>query len=790
MRAAQKKEGSLLHAPSTMKLLKMHRAENEKNTMRINKIYALTLVAGITFLLVGIAFIYRTTNLSREETIGYVQAATEQTQFAIDEHIQEEFDTLMMAAVVAQDKDLLGDDEVLGSLVEGLGTHNDYVRIGFTDAGGQAVWADLYGRKRGGDMSAEGFVQRALTGENAVSRVRYDEVSRQHIYYYAVPVYNTEGDSVEGVLFAADSQEELRKVVDHSLYAGEGLAHIIDDEGNYIVKSNSPLGVGIGDNIFELKEPVDEELRQEMLGHFAARKAGHHVRGVYGEKRLVAYAPLDTNDWYVFYAVPESAVSAGLRNVVIGTTLIVGIAAAVFVLFIWMIRRINRKNREALEVLAFVDPMTGHRNFHKFLLDAGEILRNANGTRYAVYYGDIKDFKNINDMFGRDVGDRLLRYMADFLESISQEGEASARISENAFVALRKVKSRKEIELRFESVSQHLAVFPETLAHGYRVELYAGVYVLEREDGDLTLNDMLDRAITAQEEAQFSGGIKRFGFYSNKMREQKLWETEVESTMEAALENDEFRVYLQPKIDIQHGDCIAGAEALVRWVSPERGVIPPGRFIGLFERNGFIVELDRYLFDKVCRFYRENDLDNGPAPCVLSVNVSRLGLMRPDFVEIYAETRKKYDIPDGCIELEFTESLAFGDLALFKTVVAACKNNGFLCSMDDFGAGYSSLNMLKSIPVDVLKMDRQFFLYEEDPEEMERGRQLVRNIVAMAKALHMKTVAEGIDVKGQVEQLRAMGCNMIQGYVFAKPMPAEEFVGFVESWTGMCGEAG
>ncbi len=749
-------------------------------TVRINRFYILALVVSLAFLAIGLWFINRATNLSKDETAGYIQNAVRQTTFAVDEHIREEFDTLMSAAIVAQDRDLLADDAVLHALINGLGAHNGYVRIGFADASGQAVWIDKNGREYRTDISREGFFQRAIAGENSMSRVRLDEVIETDIHYYSVPVYNGKTDTVKGVLFVAEPQDELRKIVENSIYAGMGLAHIINSQGDYVVRSNSPLVAGIGDNIFELRSPVSEAVEQEIRGNLEAGRSGYLVKSIYGENRLIAYAPLDINDWYVFYAVPENMVGAGLKNVTTGTVAIVSTATGVFILLILLIRAVNNKNRKALEHLAFVDPVTGHRNLQGFLIDADEILSRTRGDGYAVCYCDIKNFRYINDVFGRDVGDRMLRYLADFQDRISQEGEISARIGEDTFVALRKYNSKRNIQQRFEGTAQQLAIFPETFSCGYKAELYGGAYIINPADGDLTINDMLDRAIAAQEELESSGRTERLGIYSKEMRDQKLWETEVESKMEAAMENGEFQVYLQPKIDIQHGDRMMGAEALVRWASPERGLIPPGRFIELFEQNGFIVELDRFVFDKMCRFYKEAVLDRGLTAYIMSVNVSRLGLMRPDFVRSYTEIREAYGIPAGCIELEFTESLIFGNQKLFTAIVAECKRNGFLCSMDDFGAGYSSLNMLKSIHVDVLKLDRQFFLYGNDAE---RGQELVKNIIAMAKALNMKTVAEGIDEEVQIEQLRAMGCDAIQGYVFAKPMPMEEFERFMESWT-------
>ncbi len=745
----------------------------------INRIYGLALLISLVFLAISVTFILHANRLSQEETLGYIKAAIQQTKFDIEANIQEEFDTLMAAATVAQDRDLLADDEVLFALLKGLYTHNTYVQIGFANTKGNAVWLDQYDRKYCDDLSAEGYIQRALLGENALSRIRSVPLNGLDIHYFAVPIYDGKTDAVEGVLFAAVTQQELRTIIDRSLHAGVGLAHIIDSQGNYILKSDSPLVIGIGNNIFQIGTPISKASQQEILDNLSAGKPGHLVRSFYGENRLIAYAPLAINDWHVFYAVPENMVSAGLKYVTTGTIVIVAIATGIFILFVLLLHKINAKNRKALETLAFVDPITEHNNFHKFLVDAKEILFEANGTHYAIWYAEIKNLKFINDLYGRDLGDRLLRYMADFLQATLDEGEVAGRVNSDSFVALYKYHRKKELEFRFASAIHHMAIFPETFSKGYKVDIWGGVYMLDAKDGDLSINDMLDRAIAAQEDGALSGETKRFCFYSNEMREKKLWETELETHMEEALENNEFRVYLQPKIDIQQGNRIFGAEALVRWASYEKGMLLPARFIDLFEKNGFIVELDRFVFESVCWYYKENVLEGKMPALVLSVNVSRHSLMQPNFIQTYTSIKQALGIPDNAIELEFTESLVFRDQALFRALVADCKRSGFLCSMDDFGSGYSSLNTLKSIHVDVLKLDKQFFRHDDDAQ---RGRELVKHIISMAESLHMRTVAEGVDDMAQVEELRQMGCDAVQGYVFAKPMPMEQFKPFIEAW--------
>ena len=475
---------------------------------------------------------------------------------------------------------------VLHSLLEGLHAHNAYVTLGFVDTEKQAVWMDRRQREYRADSLDEDFIRQALANKNAVSETRWDETHGMHVNYYAVPVHASGTDNIKGVFFAADPEREMRTIIDNSLYAGQGLAHIIDRNGKFIVKSQNPLSLARGDSVFSESGPNYLRMRQSLLASLAAGKTGNMSVPVNGENRLIAYTPLNINDWYLLYAVPESMVSAGLKTVTLGAVTVIFVGMIVFASLILLIRQVNSRARRALESIAFVDPVTGGRNYNKFLLDAEVALRKAGRAGYAICYSDIEGFRYINDLFGRAASDQLLRYWSNFMQEITREGELFCRMGGDLFVALLRYQSKQEIEKRLKSIAHRLAVYPETLSRGYTVTLHSGIYLMEEAEAiTLSLSDMLDRAISTQKAVRTAGGGKRLGFYSHKMREQKLWEAE--SRMDISLENHEFHIYLQPKIDIQHGDRIMGAEALVRWVLPGKGLVPPARFIGLFELSNW-----------------------------------------------------------------------------------------------------------------------------------------------------------------------------------------------------------
>ena len=244
---------------------------------------------------------------------------------------------------------------------------------------------------------------------------------------------------------------------------------------------------------------------------------------------------------------------------------------------------------------------------------------------------------------------------------------------------------------------------------------------------------------------------------------------EKENKMEQALQNKEFIVHYQPKYDL-NTEKVAGAEALVRWNS-DKGLIMPGEFIDLFERNGFVLKLDLYVFEVVCADIRKW-LDEGRKVLPIAVNVSRLHLLDTDFVSEYGALISKYRVPPELLELELTENMPMASEDFLVEVFNNIARLGVSLAIDDFGSGYSSLNILHTMPFDTLKIDQMFF---QNKTGSERGRRIIETVVLMAQKLGITVVAEGVETKEQVAFLKAIGCNMVQGFYFAKPMPSYEF---------------
>ena len=433
--------------------------------------------------------------------------------------------------------------------------------------------------------------------------------------------------------------------------------------------------------------------------------------------------------------------------------------------------RILEKNNLELEKLAYADEVTAGINRFKFEQLAGNYLRLKPPGYYAIVWLNVDKFKVINDMAGEEGGNRSLKYIYEVISRNIRPDELVCRTSADNFTLLLQVETKAVMSQRLETIARKINSFNKDDSYKYIFTFTAGIYIISGLNR--TLTQMQDRANIARKmiEKTDSSVQCTCRFYSEKERKKLIFEKEIENKMDEALQTGRFKVYLQPKYAVAT-DRIAGAEALVRWLDPDRGLIPPGQFIPIFEQNGFIVKLDFYVFETVCRQLKKWQ-DEGRKLYPISINVSRVHFSSVDFVEQYAQICQKYEISPSWLEIEVTETVAFDNPDKFAQIVQAFHQLGFSCSIDDFGSGYSSLNILKDIDVDVLKLDKAFFSSPHMNDHKERD--IVSAIIQLAKTLKIKTVAEGIETENQRDFLKTTACDLIQGYIYSRPLPLEDF---------------
>ena len=386
---------------------------------------------------------------------------------------------------------------------------------------------------------------------------------------------------------------------------------------------------------------------------------------------------------------------------------------------------------------------------------------------YALVYFDIIRFKAINDMFGLMAGDALLKHMADSIMRSAKEGDVACRLDADRFAFFTK-HSGKELEQLVEKLIDEITQYDLT----FKITCNVGIYVTNEKA--LSVDSMIDRAVLALSSIKGSYTSK-YNIFTESLRNQMLSEQEISGIMASALEDRQFVLYYQPQFNHSTGKII-GVEALVRWMHPEKGMISPGVFIPIFEKNGFITRLDLYVFEQVCVFVRKC-MDKGLPLVPVSSNFSRYDIFQPDFVDKLEIIRKRHGVPTELLRVEITESAVVGGSEQANEIVRQLHECGYIVEMDDFGSGYSSLNVLKDIELDLIKLDMMFLVEKSDSN---RGGMILSSVVRMAKWLGLPVIAEGVETIEQADFLKSIGCEYIQGYFYSRPLPENQYVDMLE----------
>lgn len=433
----------------------------------------------------------------------------------------------------------------------------------------------------------------------------------------------------------------------------------------------------------------------------------------------------------------------------------------------------QKKREESLKDMIFVrenmlDRLTGLYRKNVFFAKSSEFLRNNPDQKFCLVAIDIEHFKIFNEWYGQDAGDRFLCSIAEHLKKIQEDEEGIAGyVGDDDFAVL-----IEDDAALMERMQENIMDYVKKYGGNAGFLPAFGIYKIENRN--ISVNTMYDRALIALDSVK-GNYSRRVGWFDEQMMQKMEARHKLLSEVQRALTNEEFTFYGQPKCNMMTGKII-GMESLVRWNHPERGLVPPDEFIPLLEEYGFITNLDLYIWDKVCANLRRW-IDTGHRPIPISVNVSRMDLYTLDLADCFSELTDKYHLEPKLIEIEITESAYVEEYGKIRGTVERLRNAGFTVLMDDFGSGYSSLNMLKDVNVDILKIDMKFL--EMSEESAERGFSILEAIISMANLIGLRVIAEGVETKNQVDFLLNMGCNYAQGYYFYRPMSIDLFEEFL-----------
>ena len=417
------------------------------------------------------------------------------------------------------------------------------------------------------------------------------------------------------------------------------------------------------------------------------------------------------------------------------------------------------KRRE--QYLATHDSLTGLYNKEYLLHKMELLLRDNPETEYLILCSDIKEFKLVNDIFGRQAGDSILASVARVVKSYASDNSVYGRIGGDMFALMMRKKDFSQ-----ELFERGSAGFVHKEGNEvYPITMHIGIY--EVKERDLAPSIMIDRAFLAMEEIK-DNVQQRVAWYDDTMRQSLLWAQQVTASFESALKSMQFIPYLQAQVNAD--GKTEGAEVLSRWLHPEHGLMEPSRFIPILEKSGDIVRLDRYMWEASCgilaRWKREGK------NLYLSINISPKDFY---YIDVYAEISslvKRYGLDPAMLRLEITESVMMNDLDRKMQIINCFRQDGFIVEIDDFGSGYSSLNLLKNLQVDSIKLDMMFLRQSTDSL---RTRTILQHIISMAQSLEMPVITEGVETQDQVDFLKVAGCNLFQGYFFSKPITLESF---------------
>ena len=718
----------------------------KKNIITISIIVLIILC----LVIVSIMYLKNIQNLINKTTMQNLGELTKQEAVKIENKLEEDMRILNNISNQVLNNNITDENKIFEIYNQNEGKNN-FTRMAIMHKDGKTITSD--GETVDLSEDIEYFF---ANNQLQISRSRKSKVDMQEINIYSKKVNDI-------VLMLIVETAEYERLFANSIYNGNGYEYIITEAGELIANSanfenTKNIYTGLKENIQSESEIIDN-IEKNIRNHIS----GQEKILINGQNYYISYSNIDINNWNLLIITPGNVVAEGL-NKVLNLTFIISLSfiAIIILVSVYIITLNIRKNKE-LYKLAYIDPITKLGNYYYFCMEGQKIIgSNKKLTKYILTV-DIEKFKVFNNHYGHNTGNKVLVQIGKKLNNVlKQYNPIVCRFSKDTFEIL--LITNDNINLIAKQIFKEVSTV-NIEDKSYLLYPVIGIYRIKEND---TILEAIDKATIAHDTI-IGDYNKQYAIFDEKIEKQLLEEHQIEEIMEEALKNEEFEIYYQPKVSLHDQNKIL-AEALVRW-KRNGEIIPPGKFIPLFEKNKFIVKLDSYIFENVCKDMAKWQKNLKISP-IVSINVSKENFSSMDFIEKYVKIAKKYDISLKHIELEITESASADSNINLVEVMNKIKDKGFKLSLDDFGTGYSSLNMLQDMPIDVLKIDKSFV----DKIGIDNDKiDLISYIINMAKELNIQTVAEGVEYKTQVDYLKSQGCDIIQGYYYSKPLTKQDF---------------
>ncbi len=669
--------------------------------------------------------------------------------------------------------DNIGNESALLDRFREMVDSKAFARVGIVYPDGKSVGYDSeQGVLAPSDYSGEACVQTALRGDDFVAFSSNESWDDGGTVVFAVPIYDIKhrGGNPIGTLVGTTSALTFSNAIDASLFEGTGSIDVIDSQGTAIfssgqsAKSASSNVAAVGYSPSTLDE-MEENLARGIGGSAKFTQQD-------GTEKIAVYEPVGINDWFVSVELPTDYLEAKSGAVLAVSLGMAAFIVCVTVLLMATVFRTKQRGERALARAALIDDLTGIGNALAFNSEIAARRHECCDRHHSLALFNLVGFSLYNTIFGYERGSALLRSIAAILADDLRRNELAAHLSGDRFVMLIETADPKAVETKVLSLMDRIDEAIGSAETHYRIVSQCCLYRLTEADRDKDINLIIqDMAIPFCQAKKHTG--ERIVFFDECNVADAMRVRHIEGIMSTALLKEEFVAYFQPQYDIRGGEpLLCGAEALVRWNSPILGLVKPDEFIPIFERNGFVDRVDRYMLERACIRLRQW-MDAGLSCVPVSVNLSRQNLFSSDLISRIERTVDSYGIPHDFIELELTEGIVAESIEQLVETANKLRERGFRVAMDDFGTGYSALSILKDVPFDTIKLDRAFF---GDSIETERGRATLTSVIQLLDYLGFEIIAEGIETEDEALQLKEWGCHIIQGFVYGRPVPADEFL--------------
>ncbi len=699
----------------------------------------------------------------QQQTLQTLEDVANQSQLTIENELNDTMGLLRdLAATTETDYTSLESMRDIHIIIQKLRQFRgiyDFKRMGIIQTDGIAHTTDGYVA----DVSGMEAFRYGREGLPTITEAFQDSIGTPElIHVFSYPLFNKDG-AFMGVIFATSPAQTFNQPLNVDSFDGQGCSYIVNDSGKIITRSSAST-MGTADNLLEhltTLNPNNLEAAHRLEEAMRNKESVFETFQAQGNHYLYC-TPLNVDSiqhtWYLFTEVPaailDEKVAPILQHQKNLLFIIATLMGMLFIFFLWSYRR----DAKLLRSLAYEDPLTRGDNYAMFQ----KKLQKSNGRGYMVSL-DLSEFKLLNSICGLPKGDLVLKAVWQVLCSHLSKDEPAAHVAADRYVMFMQAPDREALLERIKAITADITELSTGL-NTIQLMPYYGIY----ETTNLNKpEECYTRSLQAKKLVK-DNPVKNWAFYEDVDLVAQTENKQLIDHFEEAIENHEFEIWYQPKYDTESRH-IVGAEALVRWRKSDGTLIPPFRFIPLFERNGMIVTLDEYVFSAVCRQIKEWEKQH-KHPLPISINISRASLYYDYIVDRYTEILKEYDMKPSRIPLEVTESATINNQQI-QDLVNRFREVGFPIYLDDFGNGYSSLATLNMLQFDTIKLDKSLVDFIGDTN----GEKLLRYTIKLAKSLGMRITAEGVETENQVNFLHSLHCDEIQGYFFSKPLPLKEF---------------